>query len=128
MRKFLLTIAGVLAIASITGFAAEPTQDLLPKEAVRLISMKSEVPENVIEISFIIDGSAKCGDGFEAKHFRRVAAILPVRDGSLQRRKLVFYDLYWNESLGWFMWETRQGRAGEEVRLWSELKGEIVNH
>lgn len=127
MRKFLLSIAGVLAIASITGFAAEPTQDLLPKEAVRLIAMKSEVPANVIEISFIIDGSAKCGDGFEVKHVRRVAAILPVRDGSLQRRKLVFYDLFWNESLGWFMWESRQGRAGEAVYLWSELKGEILN-
>lgn len=127
MRKFLLSIAGVLAIVSITGFAAEPTQDLLPKEAVRLISMKSEVQANAIEISFIIDGSAKCGDGFEVKHVRRVAAILPVRDGSLQRRKLVFYDLFWNESLGWFMWESRQERAGEAVFLWSELKGEIVN-
>lgn len=127
MRKFLLTIAGVLAIASITGFAAEPTQDLLPKEAVRLIAMKSEVQENVIEISFIVDGTAKCGDGFEVKHVRRVAAILPVREGSLQRRRLVFYDLFWNESLGWFMWETREERAGEAVFLWSELKGEIVN-
>ena len=127
MRKFLLSIVGVLAMASITGFAAEPTQDLLPKEAVRLISMKSEVRENVIEISFIVDGTAKCGDGFEVKHVRRVAAILPVREGSLQRRKLVFYDLFWNESLGWFMWETREERAGEAVFLWSELKGEIVN-
>ncbi len=128
MRKFLLSIIGVLAMASVTGFAAEPTQDLTPKAAVRLISMKSDVQENAIEISFIVDGSAKCGDGFEVKHVRRVAAILPVRDGSLQRRKLVFYDLFWNESLGWFMWESREERAGEAVYLWSELKGEIVNH
>ncbi|MEO6478521.1 hypothetical protein [Luteolibacter sp.] len=127
MRKFLLSMAGVFAIASITGFAAEPTQDLLPKEAVRLIAMRSDVQENTIEISFIVDGSAKCGEGFEVKHVRRVAAILPVRDGSLLRRKLVFYDLFWNESLGWFMWESRQERTGEAVYLWSELKGEIVN-
>jgi hypothetical protein len=127
MRKFLLSIAGVFAIVSITGFAAEPTQDLLPKEALRLISMKSEVQENAIEISFIVDGTAKCGDGFEVKHVRRVAAILPVRNGSQQRRRLVLYDLFWNESLGWFMWETREERAGEAVFLWSELKGEIVN-
>ena len=127
MRKFLLLIVGVLALASITGFAAEPAQDLLPKEAVRLIAMKSNVPENTIEISFIVEGSAKCGEGFEVKHVRRVAALQLVRDGSLQKRKLVFYDLFWNESLGWFMWESREERAGEVVYLWSELKGQIVN-
>ncbi len=127
MRKFLLTIIGVFAMAPITGFAAEPTQDLLPKEAVRLIAMKSDVQQNAIEISFIVEGSAKCGEDFEVKHVRRVAAIHLVRDGSLQRRKLVFYDLFWNESLGWFMWESRQERAGEAVYLWSELKGQIVN-
>ncbi|MES2660950.1 MAG: hypothetical protein V4689_20155 [Verrucomicrobiota bacterium] len=127
MRKFLLTIIGVFAMAPITGFAAEPTQDLLPKEAVRLIAMKSDVQQNAIEISFIVEGSAKCGEDFEVKHVRRVAAVHLVRDGSLQRRKLVFYDLFWNESLGWFMWESRQERAGEAVYLWSELKGQIVN-
>ena len=118
---------GVFAMAAVTGLAAEPTQDLSPKAAVRLISMKSEVQENAIELSFIVDGAAKFGDGFEVKHVRRVAAILPVREGSLQRRRLVFYDLFWNESLGWFMWETREERAGAAVFLWSELKGEIVN-
>ncbi|MES2440146.1 MAG: hypothetical protein V4584_13840 [Verrucomicrobiota bacterium] len=127
MRKFLLSIVGVLAMASVTGFAAEPAQDLLPKEAVRLIAMKSDVQENAVEISFIVDGSAKCGEGFEVKHVRRVAAIHLVRDGALQRRKLVFYDLFWNESLGWFMWESREERTGEVVYLWSQLKGEIMN-
>ena len=127
MRKFLLSIVGVFAMASLTGFAAEPTKELLPKDAVRLISMKSNVQDNTIQISFIVEGSERCGDGFEVRHARRVAAILPVRDGASQVRKLVFYNLYWNESLGWFMWESRQERAGEAVYLWSELKGEIVN-
>lgn len=128
MRKFLLSIAGVLTMASLTGFAAEPTQDLTPKEALRLIAMRSNVQDNSIQISFIVDGSAKFGEGFEVKNVRRVAAILPVRDGTLQVRKLAFYDLFWNESLGWFMWESRRERTGEAVYLWSELKGEIVNH
>ncbi|MEO7101332.1 MAG: hypothetical protein ABI162_18420 [Luteolibacter sp.] len=127
MRKFLLSIIGVLALFSATVFAGEPTNDLSPKDAVRLIAMKSNIPANSIEISFIVDGSAKCGEGFEVKHVRRVAAIHGVREGSTQSRKLVLYDLYWNETLGWFMWEARPERTGEAVYLWSELRGEIVN-
>ena len=127
MRKFLLSIIGVLALFSTAVFAGEPTSDLAPKDAVRLIAMKSNIPANSIEISFIVDGSAKCGEGFEVKHVRRVAALHGVRDGNSQSRKLVFYDLYWNETLGWFMWEIRPERTGDAVYLWSELKGEIVN-
>lgn len=110
-----------------TTFAAEPTIDLEPKEAVRLISLKADVPSNAISISFIVDGSTKCGDGFEVKSVRRVAAIHAVREGSLQVRRLVFYDLFWNESLGWFMWESRPERAGDAVYIWSQTKGQIVN-
>ena len=127
MRKFLLSLIGGFALLSATVFAAEPTQDLAPKDAVRLITLKCNVPSNAIEISFIVDGSAKCGEGFEVKHVRRVAAIHPVRENSLQVRRLVFYDLFWNESLGWFMWESRPERGGDAVYIWSELKGEIVN-
>jgi len=127
MRKFLLTIGGACALFLATGFAAEPTVDLAPKEAVRLIALKANVPANAIDISFIVGGSAKCGEGFEVKHVRRVAAIHAVRDGALRSRRLVFYDLFWNEGLGWFMWESRAERAGDAVYIWSELKGEIVN-
>lgn len=127
MRKFFPTIVGVCALFSATGFAAEPTAELAPKEAVRLISLKANVLANTIEVAFIVDGSAKCGEGFEVKHVRRVAAIHAVRDGSLSSRGLVFYDLFWNEALGWFMWESRQERAGDAVYIWSELKGDIVN-
>jgi hypothetical protein len=61
MRKLLLTIIGGCAFFSATVFAGEPTTALDPKEAVRLISLKSNVPANAIDISFIVDGSAKCG-------------------------------------------------------------------
>jgi len=127
MRKLLLSIIGGYALCLATGIAAEPTVEIVPNEAIRLISLKSNVPANTIEISFIVDGSAKCGEGFEVKHVRRVAAIHAVRDGSQSSRRLVFYDLFWNESLGWFMWEFRAERTGDAVYLWSELKGEIVN-
>jgi hypothetical protein len=127
MRKFLLTIVGVCALFSTTLFAAEPTVDLAPKDAVRLISLKANVLANTIEIPFIVAGSAKCGEGFEVKHVRRVAAIHAVRDGSSQSRRLVFYDLFWNEALGWFMWESRAERTGDAVYIWSELRGDFVN-
>lgn len=127
MKKFLLSVVGVCVLFLTTAFAGEPTQDLEPKEAVRLISLKSDVPANAIGISFIVDGSAKCGSGFEVKGVRRVAAIHAVREGSLQVRRLVFYDLFWNEALGWFMWESRPERGGDAVYVWSQVKGQIVN-
>jgi hypothetical protein len=127
MRKFLSSVVGVLALFSATGFAGEPTAELAPKEAIRLIAMRSSVQENAVEIPFIVDGSAKCGEGFEVKHVRRVAAIHAVRDGASQSRRLVYHDFFWNEALGWFMWESRPERAGDAVYIWSELKGAIVN-
>ncbi len=127
MRKLFLTIIGVCALFSATGFAAEPTLELAPKDAVRLISLKANVLANTIEIPFIVAGSSKCGEGFEVSHVRRVAAIHAVRDGALSSRRLVFYDLFWNEALGWFMWESRQERTGDAVYIWSEFKGDFVN-
>ncbi len=127
MRKFLLSIIGVCALISATASATEPIVELAPKEAVRLISLKANVLSNTIEIPFIVAGNAKCGEGFEVKHVRRVAAIHAVRDGSMQSRRLVFYDLFWNEALGWFMWESRAERTGDAVYIWSELRGDFVN-
>ncbi|MGL4399496.1 MAG: hypothetical protein ACRCXD_06485 [Luteolibacter sp.] len=127
MRKFLLSIIGAYAFLSSTASATEPTTDLAPREAVRLISLKANVPANTIEIPFIVAGSAKCGEGFEVRHVRRVAALHPVRDGALQSRRLIFYDLFWNETLGWFMWESRTERTGDAVFIWSELRGDFVN-
>lgn len=127
MRKFILSLVGAVALFSTTGFAVEPTTDLSPKDAVRLVALKADVPENSIEIAFIVEGSAKCAEGFEVKHVRRVAAIHAVRENASQSRRLVFYDLFWNEALGWFMWESRPERAGDAVYIWSERKGQTVN-
>lgn len=127
MKTWLVVGFSVVSLAlALPLAAAEPSADLSPKEAVRLIALRSKLVPTTIELAFIVDGSSRV-DEFEAKHVRRVAAIHGVREGSSQRRKLVFYDLLWNESLGWFMWENREERAGEAVYLWSELKGEIVN-
>ena len=127
MRKFLLSIVGAVAMCATAGSAAEPARDLDPKDAVRLIALKSDVRENTIEIAFVVEGTSKCQGDFEVRHVRRVAAIHAVRDGTSQRRQLVFYDLFWNETLGWFMWESRAERTGDAVYIWSETKGQIVN-
>ena len=48
------------------------------------VRTKANVLANTIEIPFIVAGSAKCGEGFEVKHVRRVAAIQGTRfDGVL---------------------------------------------
>ena len=107
-------------------FAGEPTNDLSAKQAAKLIALMANVPENTIEISFIVDGKSK-SESFDVEDVRRVAAIHGVRIDGKQRRKLVFYDLFWNESLGWFMWECRNERSGEAVYLWSASRGAIVN-
>jgi hypothetical protein len=128
MGKLLLSIVGALALLSTAGFSAAPSSDLMPQAAIKLIALKANVPGNSIEIPFIVDGTAKFDRGFDATYARRVAAIHAVRkeDGG-QSRGLVFYDLLWNESLGWFMWESRPERTGDAVYIWSELKGHIVN-
>jgi hypothetical protein len=128
MRNLLLSTVGAFALVAGAGFAAEPTTDLAPQVAVRLIAEKANVSARLIEIPFIVEGVARMDKGFDARHVRRVAAIHPVRDDTGgQARTLVFYDLLWNETLGWFMWETRPARTGDAVYLWSETKGHIVN-
>jgi hypothetical protein len=127
MKTFILSLLGGLVLLSSAFAAGEPTSELLPRDAVRLIAMRSGVLPNSIEISFIVAGKSHWEKDFQADHVRRVAAIHAVRENGSSGRRLVFYDLAWNESLGWFMWESRVGRAGEAVYLWSELRGEIVN-
>ena len=128
MKKLSVAIIGMLVMLMGAAFAAEPAKDLDPRVAVKLIAMKAGVPENTIEIPFIIDGKLGCEKGFQASHARRVAAIHAVRkEGGSQSRVLVFYDFIWNESLGWFMWESQPERTGEAVYIWSENKGYIVN-
>lgn len=127
MKTILRLLIGVLVCLACTVNAAEPPADLDPKIAVNLLALKSGEPANSIEIPFILEGASRCPEGFEARHVRRVAAIMPVRDGAYQRRRLVFHEMHWNEALGWFMWESRTERTGDAVYIWSERKGHIVN-
>ena len=126
MKSLFRWVICLLALLSTLGFAGEPTSDLSAKEAVKLIALRSNVPANTIEISFMVDGRSK-SECIDVEHVRRVAAIHGVQEDGKPRRKLVFYDLFWNESLGWFMWESRNERTGEAVYLWSESRGAIVN-
>ncbi len=127
MKTILRLLIGALACMACAIHAAEPSNQLDPKAAVRLLALKSGEPASAIEIPFILEGTSRCPEGFEARHVRRVAAIMPVREGSSQRRRLVFHEMHWNEALGWFMWESRTERTGDAVYLWSERKGHIVN-
>jgi hypothetical protein len=126
MKSSFHLVIGLLALLSTQCFAGQPTNDLSAKQAVKLIALKANVPENTIEISFIVDGRLK-SESFDVEHVRRVATIHGVQEDARQRRKLVFYDLFWNEPLGWFMWECRNERAGEAVYIWSESRGSIVS-
>jgi hypothetical protein len=128
MKKLSITLFWIFAMLVEIGSATVPTKDLEPQVAIKLVALKANVPQNAIEISFIIDGTL-CGEkGFEASHARRVAAIHAVRkEGGGQSRVMVFYDFIWNESLGWFMWESQPERTGVAVYIWSENKGSIVN-
>jgi hypothetical protein len=123
----ILSVIGAVALSAAVGFAAEPARDLSPEKAVELIALRSDVMKSRIEVLFIVEGSSKCADGFEARHVRRVAAIHPVRAGASESRRVVFYDLLWNDALGWFMWESRTERTGEALDIWSETRGYMVN-
>ncbi len=126
MEKILRSLIGAVVLMTTAVFAGEPVNDLDPRVAVKLICQRTnQMPERV-EIAFVVDGSTKNQDGFETKHVRRVAAIHPVVNGGATVRRLVFYDLFWNDSLGWFMWEVRAERGGDAVYRWSERGGETV--
>jgi hypothetical protein len=127
MKTMRLLCVTSFACFATTVCVAEPVTELEPKTAVRLMALKSGQPENTIEIPFILEGASHCPEGFEARHVRRVAAIMPVYSEAQQRRELVFHELHWNAALGWFMWESRAERAGAAVYLWSERKGAMVN-
>lgn len=121
--SFLAGLAALHLLFTPAASAAKPSRELSPGVAVNLIALRSDVPVTFIEIAFIIDGEVRI-DNFEASHVRRVAAIHPIPS---ERRRFTYYDIYWNETLGWFLWEPRVERTGDAVFIWSELQGAIVN-
>ncbi|MGB6219727.1 hypothetical protein [Haloferula sp.] len=116
-------LAGLLLLTS--AFSAEPAGDLDPKAAVRLIALLNDISEKPIAIASIISGT-KSDEGFEASQVRRVTSIHPVAEEGSRVRRVRCYDFFWNETYGWFVYEKREGRGGDEVWIWSENLGDIV--
>lgn len=107
-------------------FAAEPSSELSDELARRLIAEVLEIPANGIEVATVVEGQKRSEDGFLEGNVRRVTAVhLVPLDGKLVRR-VRSYDFSWTTKYGWFYQETRSTRSGEEVRIWSETKGESV--
>lgn len=104
--------------------AAEPTQELDEKDAVRLIALAEEIHERPIKVVSIVEGVRLC-DKFQESHVRRVNVIRPVADGGAMVRRLGWYDFSWSEDYGWFLQEPVENRGGDEVRIISQMKGEI---
>ncbi|MEP4079336.1 hypothetical protein [Haloferula sp.] len=123
MKVFLLLLLGLTM--GTAALATEPVRELDPKAAVKLIALINEISEKPIAIASIVAGTKK-SDGFEASDVRRVTSIHPVADGGSRVRRIRCYDFYWNETYGWFVFEKREGRGGDEVWIWSENDGDIV--
>lgn len=123
MQLLFSIVFGLMLLSS--AFSAEPTAELEPKAAVRLIALLNDISEKPIAIASIISGS-KADEDFEANHVRRVTSIHPVAEEGSRVRRVRCYDFFWNETYGWFVYEKREGRGGDEVWIWSENLGDIV--
>lgn len=123
VNKILPTLLGLLLLTSV--IVAEPVKELDPKSAVKLIAALNDMSETPIAIASIVAGT-KTDDEFEASHVRRVTSIHPVNENGSQVRRVRCYDFFWNETYGWFVYERRAGRGGDEVWIWSENEGDLV--
>lgn len=124
MKSF-LSLIGAAVLATGSCLAAEPTHDLSPQTAVKLINLLIEDREQGIEIAMIVEGKSQQGP-FQADHVRRVVAVHPVMEEGKRVRRVQCYDFQWSEAYGWFTWQKREERGGDAVWIWSELKGETV--
>ncbi|MFC7336216.1 hypothetical protein ACFQY0_03430 [Haloferula chungangensis] len=122
MNKILSPLLGLLLLSS--AIDAQPVNELDPKAAVKLIASLNDMAETPIAIASIISGTKTDGK-FEASHVRRVTAIHPVSEDGSKVRRVRCYDFHWNETYGWFVFEKRAGRGGDEVWIWSENSGEL---
>lgn len=94
MGKIFCFVVVVAALVMGAVYAGEPTAELDAKVAVRLIGLKVGVNAERIEVPFVVDGSVREKDGFEARCVRRVAAILPVAQNGAMVRQLRYFDFY----------------------------------
>ena len=126
MKPLLFAISMLTFCIQCGAHAAEPTSDLSEELAKRLIAEVLEIRSSGINVATVIDGAKSSKDGFMEEDVRRVTAVHPIlEDGRLVRR-VRCYDFSWSPQFGWFYQESRFTRSGEEVWIWSEIKGESV--
>lgn len=125
MKILFCTLWLALIVFAATASAAEPGHELEAEVAAKLIALRHRIAEDPISIAVMVEGRLREG-AFEQDHVRRVTAIHPVLVDGRMVRRVCHYDFGWNDDYGWFLAEKRDGRAGEEVWIWSETKGDLV--
>lgn len=117
-------MSAALLAGSHWAWAAEPTQELSEPEAIRLIALNDEVRADPIHVVSIVEGVRQC-DQFQENHVRRVTVIRPVNESGGVVRRAGWYDFSWTAEYGWFLQEAVPSRGGDQMRVVSQLKGEI---
>lgn len=107
-------------------YSAEPSSELDDDLAVRLIADILDVKTTGINVASVIQGEKRSEDGFVERHIRRVTAVHLVPENGRRVRRVRCYDFSWTPKYGWFYQETGSSRSGEEVMVWSEIRGEEI--
>lgn len=115
----LMTILPLTSMAASTG--QRPTTEI----SKQLIASIVGIPDGAIRVASIIEGSIRSEDGFEQR-VCRVTVVHPFLDNGRMVRRIGHYDFSWSEEYGWFHQEPFQAAGGEQVRIWSELKGMVI--
>lgn len=105
-------------------YAVEPDSALSEDLAKRLIADFLNIREGGINVATVTGGTKSSDDGSEESQVRRVTAVLPVLEEGRTVRRVRCYDFSWSEKYGWYYQKIVSSRSGQEVRIWSEKKGE----
>ncbi len=124
MKSFIAMMSAGLLVGSGWLMAAEPTVELDADEAVRLIAMAEEIRPQPITVVSIVEGVRQC-EKFQESHVRRVSVIRPMSEGGSQVRRSGWYDFSWSEDYGWFLQQPVENRGGDQIRIVSQVKGEL---
>ncbi len=119
MSLFILGLQGSV-------YAAQPTSELSEELAKRLIAEVLDISPSGINVATVIEGGKRSENGFEERDVRRVTAIHAVLEEGRMVRRVRSYDFSWSSQYGWFYQEVRTSRSGEEVKIWSEIQGEVI--
>ena len=115
----LMTILPQTSMAAPAG--QRPTTDV----SRQLIADIAGIPAGAIKVASVVEGSIRSEDGFEHR-VCRITVVHPQLDNGRMVRRIGYYDFSWSEEYGWFHQEPFQAAGGEQVRIWSELKGMVI--